>query len=799
MTAVWMRARAELRARWLAWVAMGLLLGLASAAAIAAAAGARRTESAYPRFLEAQRAMDVLVDVRREDGSTVPPAEVRALPGVEVAAPVVGMFGLRLESEGSKELLTFPEVYPIATPDGSFGTIVSRPKVLRGRLADPAKVDEITIGFSVAERRGIDVGDRFEAIMTAFVEGGTERILARAPVHVVGITALPTEFEPFAGASIPTALFTQAFFRQHAEVLAAEQTVNAIRFLRGDRDIAAFESAAQSQGFRAQVFFKQSTQSATVRRSLRFVAGSLWMLAGLSALAMAVVLGQALARQGLADSVEHPALRALGMSHMQLVGVGLVRAAVIAVTASAVAVVGAYLGSAATLTGLARVAEPEPGLRLDMPTFVVGVAAIIVLVGIVSTFAHWRAARLASRSDDPIARPSRLAALFAKAGAPATVASGVRMAFEAGRGRRAVPARSSLVGAVLGMVAVAAALTFSSSLDHLAKTPALAGWTFDVVALSQVPTVERARDELEKRGWVERIGVGGADFPTLSLNGRVTLDGAMALPLPFAPSIADGRAARTRDEITLGRDTMVALDLSIGDEVRVRALDPEGNPLLERPMRVVGRMIVPSLGFNLGSAGEGGAITSDGAKALGVRYQHNETAIIATLKRGVEVRRVHDFLQNEMGMFVVARRGTIAASDAARVSDTPLIYALIVLLMAFATLAHALVSAMRRRRRDLAILKTLGFVKAQVRATVAWQASALVVVALAVGIPLGVVAGRAGWRLFADALGVVPVPVVPLLAVLLAVPVLLVLGNVVAAFPARAAARTQPALVLRSE
>jgi predicted lysophospholipase L1 biosynthesis ABC-type transport system permease subunit len=120
-------------------------------------------------------------------------------------------------------------------------------------------------------------------------------------------------------------------------------------------------------------------------------------------------------------------------------------------------------------------------------------------------------------------------------------------------------------------------------------------------------------------------------------------------------------------------------------------------------------------------------------------------------------------------------------------------------LMAVGTLAHTLVSSTRRRRRDLAILKTLGFARPQLRGTVAWQATTLLAIALLIGLPTGIAGGRWGWRVFAGQLGVLPDPVVPLAAILLAVPGALVLANLVAALPGRAAARTQPATVLRSE
>ena len=114
-------------------------------------------------------------------------------------------------------------------------------------------------------------------------------------------------------------------------------------------------------------------------------------------------------------------------------------------------------------------------------------------------------------------------------------------------------------------------------------------------------------------------------------------------------------------------------------------------------------------------------------------------------------------------------------------------------------LAHALVTSVRQRRRELAILKTLGFVRSQVLAAVAWQASIVAAVALLVGLPLGVAAGRFAWNVFAENLGVLPVSVVPVPATLLMVPAALLLANVIAAIPARIAARTRPAVALRAE
>ena len=134
-----------------------------------------------------------------------------------------------------------------------------------------------------------------------------------------------------------------------------------------------------------------------------------------------------------------------------------------------------------------------------------------------------------------------------------------------------------------------------------------------------------------------------------------------------------------------------------------------------------------------------------------------------------------------------------------RVRTTPLILAGVLALLAIATVAHALVTAVRRRRRDLALLKTLGFTRRQVSTAVAWQATTLAAVALVIGVPLGVIVGRWSWTALADNLGTVAEPIVPVLAVVVAVPIVMLVANAVAYVPGRIAASLRPASVLRSE
>jgi hypothetical protein len=61
MRAVWVRARADLRRHLLAWIALALLIGIAGGAAVAVAAAARRTDTAYERFVSRSSPSDASI------------------------------------------------------------------------------------------------------------------------------------------------------------------------------------------------------------------------------------------------------------------------------------------------------------------------------------------------------------------------------------------------------------------------------------------------------------------------------------------------------------------------------------------------------------------------------------------------------------------------------------------------------------------------------------------------------------------------------------------------------------------
>ena len=126
---------------------------------------------------------------------------------------------------------------------------------------------------------------------------------------------------------------------------------------------------------------------------------------------------------------------------------------------------------------------------------------------------------------------------------------------------------------------------------------------------------------------------------------------------------------------------------------------------------------------------------------------------------------------------------------------TPVFFAL----LAIATVGHALVTTVRRRGHDLAILRSIGFTRRQARIAITWQATLLTIIGLVVGIPLGIVCGRSLWRWLADSFPVAYVPPLALVAMVVVVPIAIVLASVLAAPPAYAATRIRPAQALRTE
>jgi hypothetical protein len=194
----------------------------------------------------------------------------------------------------------------------------------------------------------------------------------------------------------------------------------------------------------------------------------------------------------------------------------------------------------------------------------------------------------------------------------------------------------------------------------------------------------------------------------------------------------------------------------------------------------------------------------DGPDLVFVRFRDGVTprAGRANLERiASDANRIFDRDKGAAGnnVDVVGVVRPVQIIDYRSIGLTPVLLAGGLALGAVVALGLTLTASVRRRRRDLALLKAFGFTQRQLVATIAWQASVDAVVGIVFGVPIGIVAGRELWTLFARNINAVPDATIPVLAVVLVGVSTLLFTNLVAVLPGRSAARTSTALVLRAE
>ena len=388
------------------------------------------------------------------------------------------------------------------------------------------------------------------------------------------------------------------------------------------------------------------------------------------------------------------------------------------------------------------------------------------------------------------------------------------MAFEPGRGRTAVPVRSALAGSVIAVAAVVAAGVFGASLAGLLGTPRSYGQNWDAVTdLGFGGVSPQLADRLLAATPAVATYAAG-DYGEVTIAGKsiaaIGLDNGGSYLTLLA-----GRAPHGGGEIALGARTMHDLGLRLGQSVQVTANHENTlTPDKTTAMKIVGVVVLPRFArgtFAPTSLGTGAVVT---ASVLSEPNQSSGcTGPLCYNFFLLRYRPGTDMAAQDAGLTKMLRAsgcpiGSCATTadqrpneirNYASVRDVPLILGAVLAVLAVATLAHVLLTSVRRRRHDLAVLKTLGLTRAQVLRLVAWQATALAAAALLAGLPLGVIAGRQAWAFFANAAGVAPAPNVPLPLILLAVPVTLLLANLIATWPGWTAARVHPAVALRTE
>jgi hypothetical protein len=383
------------------------------------------------------------------------------------------------------------------------------------------------------------------------------------------------------------------------------------------------------------------------------------------------------------------------------------------------------------------------------------------------------------------------------------VTLGGRLALHRGTGTTAAPVRTTVGAAAVGIAGLSAGVVFAASLAHLLATPRLYGvqWDAYVANVQNASMTAAARSVAADRDVARWTGT-YMSVP-LQVNG-VAVGGVTAGPGPDAAMVAvplTGAAPRGPGDIVLGRRTLAAIGARIGDTVRVSIA---GMPGGGASRRIVGTAVFPALADNT-DLGVGAELTVDGL--LGT-VPHSITvppfsAMIVSFRPGTSVTDDIAALAHRLdaaGPFAVDAASTPAdLVNFGQIEDLPLLLGLALGAAALLTLAHLLLTLVRRRRRDLAVLRVLGLTARQVRGIVSSMAVTVALAALAVGVPVGIACGRLAWELFAGQLGIEPVSAVPAIPVLVLVGCGLVLALAIAAIPGICASRDRCATVLRAE
>jgi hypothetical protein len=796
-----------------------ILLGVAGGFVASAVAGAQRTGSVHERLLERTDAFDVVVSVPtcsdvadRVECSRVRSDALEGLPSVLTSArvatflvPITTSDGRSLQPDGQTCFTGSGEVDVLGSIDGRFGTTVNRRLLVSGR--DATAADEVLVSEVTARRAGIEVGDRLRIVP---IDACTDEPESTWPepiaVEVAGIHRSSGEIPPEVGFYLQTVVVTPAL-RAHLErELGSGDEAAAIR-MRETASVVDLRSEAHAAGIDVQVVVDQADFAAAIERSLRADVTTMWLLAALGGAVALVVLGQALARQVWSGSGDVAALRSMGATRRTFLAAGALEGAVVGAAAGLLALFVSIVSSPIWPIGRARRIEPDPGISFD-PVVIAVAASVVVLTALIVAVTTRRVASV-RRTVSASTRRSWLDTWLPLTRVSPQVACGARMLRRPGRGAVAVPLRSAVLGAVLGLATLIGAVTFAAGLDHLVSTPRLVGWNWDLAALGgweppdpdgdPAVQLEAATARAEHIRGVERISFGTvfpvSDVPLLRDGpGDVWLMSFTAGSRAVLPTVITGRAPRRPTEILLTPQLLDKLGREIGDTIVVQgATLVENAPPVVRSARVeiVGTGAVP---LGDGRFGAAATMTFDGLRRLS---GHAEAVIpFADLASGADGPRVRHELR-DLGFrgFASADRldGQQLVNLSVREADTvPRGLALLMALLAAGVLTHLIATTVRARKFEFATLRAMGFTRGQRRATIGWLAATATGVSLAAAIPIGVLGGTLAWRVYARSLGVLPESVVPWLRLATVIAAAFLVSAVVAVIVARGVTGATP-------
>jgi hypothetical protein len=424
------------------------------------------------------------------------------------------------------------------------------------------------------------------------------------------------------------------------------------------------------------------------------------------------------------------------------------------------------------------VLEPDHGLRLESPVHLLGALLLVALVMV------WVVVALAlgvgaSRASSP----GWVDGMATRVRRPA-IATGIRFAF--GRSSSHSGVRLALTGLVLLLGGLVASTTFGTSLDQLLDHPARWGDVQLTAGAGGGAVPDDVRATLEADQDIEDLSYGATILSSVG-SAAIDISSVQQVRGDDVPFVLSGRLPASENEIALGRVTAHDLRVGVGDEIVV------GED--QRPLTVVGIVVVPSIEGGDG-VGIGAMVTPEALVALDPTGEF--TMVRMGLRDGAPADTA-DRISGEIGMGVGRSSVPSSIVNLDRIRSVPFVVAASLGLLVALSLGHQLLQSLRRRRRDVAILRALGADRRWIATALHAQASAIVLATLVLAVPIGIVLGRSVFRAFINRVGARnDVRVSPLWMVATVV-ALLVLANVLGALAARRARRMPPSRYLATE
>jgi putative ABC transport system permease protein len=411
-----LRLRSEVRTTRAGLALLVAVIALSAGVTMAAAAGARRSDTAYERFRVWAHDSDITVS-----GCDCPD-QVHDVFARLRAAPFV-LDSVRMSfAEIAPELpdgtrASFLAFLPVIDIEGRLGRDLPRVKVLHGRLPSPAAADEVAVGLLTAERFHLSVGD--ELRLQAPDAQGHPYLVETA--RIAGIYAAPGELPSASGAQANSFLMTAAFAHAFPHLVDPSNDTVLLR-LRPGTTRAEAQAFIDSLGVPLDINDAADLTSG-IERTVRIETIALLVLGLVIAVVGLVVVGQMLRRQSIAERDEGVTYSALGCDRGDALRLGLLRGVTVGATGTALGVIVAVAMSPLFPVGIGRIADPDVGLHADVLVLAVGAAAAlasVALLGVLtgaSTVRSGRRVHLGRGEPStlwplPASRPPVLAGLY---------------------------------------------------------------------------------------------------------------------------------------------------------------------------------------------------------------------------------------------------------------------------------------------------------------------------------------------------------------------------------------------------